>query len=266
MNGAPLALGSLAALIVGSAVGSDILGAPLHPDAGAPAGSRAISPQMGLGLLLVGGAAAGALLLWPRRARAEVLPRTSPLDTSLDISLTPPAPVPAAAPAAAPAPAAPAAAPAPAPAASNAASNDDAFYRAILVGVGAPITDNGLLFLRAWRQAEGGTAAYNPVNTTWKKPGTTDYNSRGVKNYPDPVTGLSATVKTLLSSYYTGIVDALRRGAPASKAAAALRASPWGTGAGAERVLAGRVAPPPIGTIRGAPAIASVDPAARTLV
>ena len=97
MNGAPLALGSLAALIVGSAVGSDILGAPLHPDAGAPAGSRAISPQMGLGLLLVGGAAAGALLLWPRRARAEVLPRTSPLDTSLDISLTPPAPAPAAA-------------------------------------------------------------------------------------------------------------------------------------------------------------------------
>ena len=247
MNGTPLALGSLAALAIGGAVGAERLS--LAP---APVGSRAVAgPGLGLGLLLLGGAATGTILLWSRRARAEVPARPVELDTTV-VTSSPATPVtqpPASTPLAAP------------PGASTA--GDDAFYRAILAGIAAPTSENALTFLRAWRQAEGGKATYNPFNTTWKKPGTTDYNSHGVKNYPDPATGLSATVKTLLSSSYSGIVDALRRGAPPSKAAAALRASPWGTGAGVERVLAlGKVSPPPIGTVPGAPAIASVDPQA----
>lgn len=210
MNGAPLALGSLAVFAIGGAVTAQPR--PL------PVGSRDVSPGLGLGLLLLGGAATGTVLLWSRRALAS----------------SPDAP---------------------------STAGDDAFYRAILAGIAAPVSENALTFLRAWRQAEGGKATYNPFNTTWKKPGTTDYNSRGVKNYPDPATGLSATVKTLLAGSYTGIVDALRSGAPPSKAASALRASPWGTGAVVERVLAtGKVAPPSIGTVPGAPAIASVDP------
>lgn len=241
MNGAPLALGSLAALAIGGAVTAQPR--PL------PVGSRDVSPGLGLGLLLLGGAATGTVLLWSRRARAEVLARPPELDTTVSTSPAVPVSQPPASIPLAPSPGAPATA------------GDDAFYRAILVGIAAPVSENALTFLRAWRQAEGGKATYNPFNTTWKKPGTTDYNSHGVKNYPDPATGLSATVKTLLSSSYSGIVDALRRGAPPSKAASALRASPWGTGAGVERVLAaGRVAPPPIGTVSGAPAIASVDP------
>lgn len=246
MNGTPLALGSLAALAIGGAVAEP---RPL------PVGSRdTVHPGLGLGLLLLGGAATGTVFLWSRRARAEVLAKPPELDTTVSIS-SPVAPVSQP----------PASAPPASPGVSSTAG-DDAFYRAILAGIAAPVSENALTFLRAWRQAEGGKATYNPFNTTWKKPGTTNYNSHGVKNYPDPATGLSATVKTLLAGSYTGIVDALRRGAPPSKAAAALRASPWGTGAGVERVLAaGKVAPPPIGTVSGAPAIASVDPNLRTV-
>ena len=249
MNGAPLALGSLAALAIGGAVGDAITAKP-RP---LPVGSRdAVHPGLGLGLLLLGGAATGTVLLWSRRAHAETRARTPALDTTVFTS--PPA-VPVSQP--------PASTPLASSPGAPSTAGDDAFYRAILAGIAAPVSENALTFLRAWRQAEGGKATYNPFNTTWKKPGTTDYNSRGVKNYPDPATGLSATVKTLLSSSYSGIVDALRRGAPSSKAASALRASPWGTGAGVERVLAtGKVAPPSIGTVPGAPAIASVDPQA----
>jgi hypothetical protein len=64
--------------------------------------------------------------------------------------------------------------------------------------------------LKAWARAEGGTAAFNPLNTTEPWRGATDYNSAGVKNYPSGRAGIAATVATLDNGYYKGIVHDLR--------------------------------------------------------
>lgn len=119
--------------------------------------------------------------------------------------------------------------------------SDDAFYSQILLGLGAPVTPENKKFMYAWRAAEGGTAAFNPFNTTKSSDGATNYNSTGVKNYVDEQHGIDATVKTLLNSRYSGIIAALRDGGAgaAHNAAVALSKSPWGTGDGVLRVLRG---------------------------
>jgi len=122
------------------------------------------------------------------------------------------------------------------------AGSDDAFYSRILTGIGAPATPENRRFLYAWRAAEGGTAAFNPFNTTQGAPGATNYNAAGVKNYTSEEQGVSATVKTLLNGRYGEIISALRDGGPGAPQAAAqaLARSPWGTGELVLRVLRGR--------------------------
>jgi hypothetical protein len=66
--------------------------------------------------------------------------------------------------------------------------------------------------LGAWARAEGGSARYNPLNTTEPWPGATNYNSVGVKNYPSGATGIAATAATLVNGRYPGIVRDLRDG------------------------------------------------------
>lgn len=58
--------------------------------------------------------------------------------------------------------------------------------------------------------AEGGTARYNPLNTTEPWPGATDYNDAGVKNYPTGADGIEATYLTLTNGHYNGIVRDMR--------------------------------------------------------
>jgi hypothetical protein len=120
--------------------------------------------------------------------------------------------------------------------------DDDAIYKEILTGIGAPITDNNLLFFYAWRNAEGGVAAWNPFNTTWTSGSTSCYNSTaGVKNYPDRATGIQATVKTLLLSYYSGLLADLRANTPSFQTAtkhACTELATWGTGWGINNNLA----------------------------
>lgn len=122
------------------------------------------------------------------------------------------------------------------------AGSDDAFYNKILAGIGAPVTPENRKFMYAWRVAEGGTAAFNPFNTTQGAPGATNYNTAGVKNYTSEEQGVAATVKTLLNGRYSEIVSALRAGGPGASVAAAqaLARSPWGTGELVIRVLKGR--------------------------
>lgn len=129
-----------------------------------------------------------------------------------------------------------------------ASEEDEDFYKAVLAGIGATVTPEKMKFLKAWRQAEGGKANYNPFNTTKSAPGATDYNSVGVKEYPDRQTGLEATINTLKLSYYKDLVSRLLND---SSSAEQIASSPdlktWGTGSGVERVLAGRtINPPPI--------------------
>jgi len=236
------ALGSLA-------VASELRGRPARPGA---TGSASSGQRLGFVLLVT--AAATAAVLWPKRAQAAVAPPRT--------ETPPPAPPEAISVPEAP----PEAAPAPEPAPVRAGRADDPFYRALLRGIGAAPTPAVLQFLYAWRQAEGGTARYNPFNTTPRMTGSSAYNRVGVQNYPDPQTGVNATVKTILNGRYANLVAALRAGTSSRAMAQALAASPWGTGDLARRVLAGyeagsTVKAPAIATAPGATAIASLDAA-----
>lgn len=103
------------------------------------------------------------------------------------------------------------------------------FMAAILAGIGAPNTEANRRALAAWAQAEGGSARWNPFNTTQTAPGATSYNSIGVRNYPSLQAGIHATIQTLKNGYYTGILGALRHGHDPLAVARAIGASPWGT-------------------------------------
>ena len=106
--------------------------------------------------------------------------------------------------------------------------------RALLVAMRFPVTADNVAAVTAWEMAEGGhwynTAYYNPLNTTQSMPGATIFNSVGVKAYTSWKQGLQATVITMKNGYYDAIIAALRRGNDASAVAAAVGASPWGTG------------------------------------
>jgi hypothetical protein len=87
----------------------------------------------------------------------------------------------------------------------------------------------------AWTRAEGGTAAFNPFNTTEPWPGATDYNTALVKNYPTASAGIAATVKTLRNGYYPGLVRDFRKpyllSARKLVTRNAAELDKWGTGA-----------------------------------
>jgi len=117
--------------------------------------------------------------------------------------------------------------------------NDWAHY--FIDKLGAVHGVNNARAIVSWIQAEGGTAHWNPLNTTQKEPGSWDYNSVGVQNYPDFDTGLAATVKTILQTdkdlgYYR-IVGRLRRAERPARTLRAVEASQWGTGGLALEVL-----------------------------
>jgi len=104
-----------------------------------------------------------------------------------------------------------------------------------------PSTKHNLWALVAWESAEGGNAKWNPLNTTQRWTGSTDYNAVGVQNYRTETDGLNATLKTIKQtpSYlgYVAIVDALRRDALAHDTLVAVENSAWGTGGLALRIL-----------------------------
>jgi len=133
--------------------------------------------------------------------------------------------------------------------------DDKEFYEQILNCVGAPITEENLKFLYAWRQAENANAANNPFNTTMPFKNATLYgtNKAKVKEYQTRQDGLEATCKTLNLSYYTCIVDGLVNDIGAelisTKCDSALKK--WGTHATTPlitKVLKGKIDPPPIAT------------------
>ena len=118
--------------------------------------------------------------------------------------------------------------------AKNGQFNQLTWARALLVAMRLPVTADNVAAITAWEMAEGGhwynTAYYNPLNTTQSMPGATVFNSVGVKAYTSWKQGLEATMITLKNGYYGGILDALRRGNDSTAVAAAVGASPWGTG------------------------------------
>lgn len=101
---------------------------------------------------------------------------------------------------------------------------------------GYPLTDDNVRACLAWGRSEWGStappgAAFNLFDTTQPAPGATDYNSAGVKNYPDWWTAVHANVATLAQDFpgYQSIRDHLHAGQDASATCAAVSASPWGS-------------------------------------
>lgn len=112
-------------------------------------------------------------------------------------------------------------------------TSDDDFYKSVLKCLGAEPTKSNMLFMYAWRQAEGGGAKNNPFNTTQKMEGATNYNKIGVKNYRTPEDGIQATCKTLINGRnkygYDKIIDGLKNDVGLSKLSDAVVSSKWGT-------------------------------------
>ena len=108
----------------------------------------------------------------------------------------------------------------------------------LLGRMGMPETTENVRAVMAWQAAEGTRATFNPLATTQKSSGATDFNSVGVKNYTSYEQGLQATVTTLYNGRYEEILAALRDGSSAKRLADAVANSPWGTGDGVNRVLA----------------------------
>jgi hypothetical protein len=113
----------------------------------------------------------------------------------------------------------------------------DAFYADVLLVLGMPATANRLRFMRAWRQAEGAEASWNPWNTTWARGRVSKYNTVGVGNYATRADGLLASSGTLRLRYYTDLRARLARDDAPELVALSPDLRTWGTGAGVSRVL-----------------------------
>ena len=109
-------------------------------------------------------------------------------------------------------------------------STDNEFYKTLLTALQAPVTQENMKFLFAWRQAEGKGGINNPFNTTWDLPGSTVMNSHGVRNYKSAQDGLVATIKTLKNGRYNCILSGLRNDLGADRIAQCESLKTWGTG------------------------------------
>jgi hypothetical protein len=116
---------------------------------------------------------------------------------------------------------------------------DTNVYEKILEGIGAPVTDENMKFMLAWRQAEGKGGKYNPFNTTHDMPGSVSINSHGVKSYRSIQDGVVATIKTLRNGRYNCIINGLVNNIGASNVAQCESLKTWGTGNLVSKVIAG---------------------------
>lgn len=94
---------------------------------------------------------------------------------------------------------------------------------------GVALTEENAIGMVAWGWAEGTDAAWNVFDTTEPWPGSTRFNSAGVRNYPNWLAGIAATWTTLRNGDYGPIIAQLKAGDSADAFAEAVAASPWGT-------------------------------------
>jgi hypothetical protein len=97
--------------------------------------------------------------------------------------------------------------------------------------IGVPACRENRVVVVAWQVQESTRAAWNPLATTRRMPGSTDFNEVGVQNFVSLRQGLEATRRTVehgLEVYgYGAIVDSLRRCDDALVTAEAIAASSW---------------------------------------
>ena len=115
----------------------------------------------------------------------------------------------------------------------------------LLPRIGAPACPNNVVSVVAWAAQEGTVAGWNPLATTYEMPGSTRFNSVGVRNYVSLDQGLDATVLTieggLVDHGYGAIVAELQRCAPPMATARAIRASHWCYGCAGGRYVTGMI-------------------------
>lgn len=101
--------------------------------------------------------------------------------------------------------------------------------RLLLVALGAPVIRDNLVAVVAWEAAEGTPATWNPLATTINMPGSTIYNSHGVRNYRSKEQGIEASVMTLRrpGHGYEAIVASLKAGNEAMETGRAINRSDW---------------------------------------
>lgn len=87
-------------------------------------------------------------------------------------------------------------------------------------------------FFLAWYAGENTQARFNPCATEFFLPGSTDFNSVGVRNYATWAQGLEGWLDTISLHYYDDLRKAIRFSAPFAREARMMQAltrAPWGT-------------------------------------
>jgi hypothetical protein len=100
-----------------------------------------------------------------------------------------------------------------------------------LRAIDAPVCRDNMVAMVAWQVAESTQAAWNPLATTRRMPGSTDFNSVGVQNFQSLAQGLEATWGTIENGWevyrYGAIVRSLRACGTALQTALSINASSW---------------------------------------
>ena len=126
----------------------------------------------------------------------------------------------------------------------------DDFATSLLDKLGAPATKENIDAIKIWSKKESGGVwgakggAYNPLNTTLKMDGASNFNSAGVKNYQSMEQGVEATYQTLTGNQsasrgYDRIVELMRSGASRQEIIKAISSSSWAGSGGYKDGLTG---------------------------
>ncbi|MHB1802798.1 MAG: hypothetical protein ACYCU5_14295 [Actinomycetes bacterium] len=70
---------------------------------------------------------------------------------------------------------------------------------------------------------------YNPLNTTYRLPGSVSMNGSGVQRYTGIAQGMEATRLTLQNGHYPALLDGLRTADPSLFFSAPAQMATWGT-------------------------------------
>jgi peptidoglycan hydrolase CwlO-like protein len=99
----------------------------------------------------------------------------------------------------------------------------------LLSALGVSGCQNNLVLVVAWEVSEYTQASWNPLATTYWMPGSTTFNSAGVKNYASLDQGLAATVGTLRKGGhgYEAILSDLAACSDPTTTGRAVNASDW---------------------------------------
>jgi hypothetical protein len=116
---------------------------------------------------------------------------------------------------------------------------------AFLRVMGAPTCHANLVVTIAWQAQEGTQADWNPLATTHRLDGSTDFNSVGVQNYGSLAQGLQATQETIDHGWdvygYGAVIRSMKDCANPLDTAATIAASRWCAGCAGGQYVVGIV-------------------------